>query len=288
MKTLYASRPLANAAEVIAWAKDQGFRTTLLPDDMHVTLCYSKKPMEWPEAIATELVIPHKAKPDVRSVKQFGQGAVVLAFENAQLSARAKALRETGATSDFPEFSAHVTLTYDPGNVAPDQVEPYAGRLVFGPERFKEIEANWEAGRVEKQFQLTATICKTDAPQRLVFGFFSVAKIDGANVKDGERDEIESSDLEKAAYAHVLDARIAGENHVRKGIGRLVESFYFSPEKLGAMTKALAEQGIVAKIDVPAEGWWGGYKIDDDAVWKKVESGDYPAFSIGGTATRED
>lgn len=290
MKTLYAKRPLLNAAEVIQWAKDQGFRTTLAPDDMHVTLCYSKEPMEWPEPVETPLTIASKAKADHRSVELFGTDAepcLVLRFDSPVLLARARALREAGASSDHAEFCAHVTITYDPGNITPDMVEPYGGRLEFGPEVFAEIDRDWSTKRVEKQFNLRANIAKLDTDEHLVFGVFSVESAFGKSVVDGEKDEIEDGELEKAAYAHVLNARLAGENHVRKGVGQLVESVVFTPEKIEAMVKAFADSGIVAKIDVPAVAWWGGYKITDETVWKKIKSGEYAAFSIGGTATRE-
>jgi hypothetical protein len=30
-----------------------------------------------------------------------------------------------------------------------------------------------------------------------------------------------------------------------------------------------------------------GFKVTDAEVWKKVKAGEYEAFSIGGTATKE-
>ena len=44
---LYVSRHVENAEEIIAWAKSVGFATTLLAEDMHVTICYSKEPVDW-------------------------------------------------------------------------------------------------------------------------------------------------------------------------------------------------------------------------------------------------
>jgi len=116
---------------------------------------------------------------------------------------------------------------------------------------------------------------KVDEEQRLVFGWFSVVEKDGKPVVDREGDVILAEDLEKAAYGFVLKARVAGESHVRVGVGDLVESIMFTKEKQEALG-----------IDLGMVGWWGGFKVSDEEVWKAVRSGEYPMFSIGGTGNR--
>lgn len=131
------------------------------------------------------------------------------------------------------------------------------------------------------------TITKVQNDQRLVFGFFNINKVGDQLVEDLQGDLIETETLEKAAYDFVLDARIAGEEHLRKNVGRLVESIMFTYEKQAAIQKSLEVQGISAKIDLGCEGWFGGFRVDDEDVWKAVKKGDYPAFSIGGSGKRE-
>ena len=65
--------------------------------------------------------------------------------------------------------------------------------------------------------------------------------------------------------------------HKRRGIGLLVESVVFTPDKQEAM-------GIPAGT-IPS-GWWIGLKITDNAVWEKVKDGTYNMFSIEGDAVR--
>ena len=124
-------------------------------------------------------------------------------------------------------------------------------------------------------FLLKADINKVDEEQRIVFGWFSVIEENGEEVFDGEEDAIKSVDLEKAAYQFVLDARIAGENHIRKGVGQLVESIVFTKEKQETLG-----------IDLGKVGWWGGFYVSDDDVWDKVKNGEFASFSIGGKAER--
>lgn len=114
--------------------------------------------------------------------------------------------------------------------------------------------------------------------ERLVFGWANIAaSIDGELVVDSHSDTIPPSVLEKAAYEYVLRFREAGEMHTGGSVGRLVESFVVTPQKLEAMG--------LAKDALPT-GWFVGFKIDDAEVWAKVKTGEYPAFSIQGRAKR--
>lgn len=128
---------------------------------------------------------------------------------------------------------------------------------------------------MEKRF--SGEITKIDEDRHLVFGFFSVIEENGEVVVDKQGDIIDEETLEDAAYGFVMNARIAGEMHERRGVGDLVESIVFTKSK----QKALG-------IDLKKVGWFGGFKITDEEVWKKIKSGEYPAFSIGGAGVREE
>ena len=119
----------------------------------------------------------------------------------------------------------------------------------------------------------------------MVFGFFSINKVGEDLVEDRQQDLIETHELEKAAYDFVLNARIAGEGHFRKGVGSLVESMMFTYDKQEAILKTLTDMGIKdATFSLGIEGWWGGFQITDDEVLDKIEKGEYPMFSVGGKA----
>lgn len=147
-RTLYVSRRLKNAGDVVAWAKAQGFATTLDPADMHVTIAFSKTPLDWnaaPDGFDFENVPAAKDQIDGRrSMQRLGdKGAVVLRFESSDLLKRWQQFRDAGAVWEYPSYQPHVTITYDAGAVDLGSVEPYAGPLEFGPERFAEISDNW-------------------------------------------------------------------------------------------------------------------------------------------------
>jgi hypothetical protein len=122
-------------------------------------------------------------------------------------------------------------------------------------------------------------IAKADGDKRQVFGWASVAaRVTGEVIEDYQDDIVEIEELEKAAYEYTADFGTAGEMHEHGGVGVLIESVVFTKEKATAMG---IPEGYMP------EGWWVGFRIDDDEVWKKIKEGTYSMFSIEGTAQRE-
>ena len=131
----------------------------------------------------------------------------------------------------------------------------------------------------------TVEITKIDADKRMVFGFFNVVTKEGEVVLDRQNHMIAVETIEKSAYDFVLNARVAGEMHIKKGVGDLVESMVFTKEKCDAIVETLKKMGVKnPSMDLGIEGWWGGFKVSDDEVLAKIQSGEYSMFSIGGKA----
>lgn len=154
-RSLYVHRKLLNAAEFIAWAKAQGFETTTPADELHVTIAFSRKPLDWMKVGSDwhsddkgELVVPAGG---ARLVEPLGdKGAIVLLFNSPALSWRHEAIKEAGASFDYEEYQPHVTITYQrPDGLDLTEVEPFRGALKFGPEIFSEVVEDWEKGLVE-------------------------------------------------------------------------------------------------------------------------------------------
>jgi predicted nucleotidyltransferase len=146
---LYASRPVTNAADIIAWAKSQGFKTTLPAEDMHVTVAYSSTPMDGAKVgEAAESLTVDGGK---RSVEPLGdKGAVVLKLSSKDLSARWQQYRDAGASWDYEGYTPHVTLTYDGKDMDLSKVEPYAGPVTLGAEKQEALNEDKAEEYVEK------------------------------------------------------------------------------------------------------------------------------------------
>lgn len=140
-----------------------------------------------------------------------------------------------------------------------------------------------------KEFAKSFSITKIDVEERKVFGIFSMTKMNGELLVDSEGDTIDTPELEKAAYEFNLTSRQAGRNHrVTKNIGRLIESFMVTDEKMAMIKTALEAVGVKdVSVALNAEFWFGAFQIDDDSTWDLIKSGDFASFSIGGHADRE-
>jgi Putative phage serine protease XkdF len=134
----------------------------------------------------------------------------------------------------------------------------------------------------ETSFGIECTIAKFDEDQKTVFGWASITEVDGEPVVDRQGDMIESEEMAKAAYDYVIMSRKGGHQHKRSDddqvlqVSDMIESMVFTPEK-------------IAKMGLPPEtpkGWWVGYKVNDDEIWKAVKAGEITGLSIHGKGRR--
>lgn len=148
-KTLYVSRPVENAREIIAWAKKAGIRNLHPAEQLHVTIAFSRARLDWMQVESAwdnrgdgKLVI---APGGARRVDEIARGGpAVLLFNDDTLRWRHKVIREAGASWDWPEYHPHITLSDDP-QVDLAAIEPWQGPIVLGPERFEELDEDWKA-----------------------------------------------------------------------------------------------------------------------------------------------
>lgn len=154
-RPLYVHRKLLNGADLAAWAKANGFRATLAPADMHVTVLYSKQPVDpmamgegWSSDPDGGLVIKAGGP---RALERFGEGAVVLQFASWSLQSRHNDMVQAGASHDFPEYLPHVTISYEvPADLDLEAIKPYSGELRFGPEVFEPLDLDWKSKIAEE------------------------------------------------------------------------------------------------------------------------------------------
>ena len=148
-RPLYVKRELLNAADLVAWAKKNGFDSTLAAEDMHVTILYSRSPvdpMKMGETWTSEENGGLTIKPGgPRALERFNEGAVVLQFASWALESRHREMVEAGGSHDWPEYLPHVTLSYQAGDVELETLVPYSGELRFGPEIFEPLDLNWKS-----------------------------------------------------------------------------------------------------------------------------------------------
>lgn len=138
-------------------------------------------------------------------------------------------------------------------------------------------------------------IAKVDTDRHLVFGWASVAVAkDGNVVTDLHNDQIDADTLEDTAYIFNLEFGTEGLNdmHVGKSVGRLIESFVVTDEKIEKLAGDPADpdyaDNLTSLQKALPRGWWTGFYVEDDETFAKVKNGDRRMFSIEGMAVREE
>ena len=147
-KPLYVRRDLLNASDLVAWAKKAGIPNVVAPSEMHVTLTYSRKPVDWlamGQSWQDKVEVP---KGGPRVMARFGKmeaNVAVLAFASGDLEWRHREMVDAGASFDYPTYRPHVSVAVDlPPDFDLDAVEAYQGVLRFGPEIFEAINDDFE------------------------------------------------------------------------------------------------------------------------------------------------
>jgi hypothetical protein len=202
----------------------QGFKKTLSADDLHVTIAFSKEPLEWPQVSSVETVLVPAGRG--REIKHLGdKGAVVLRFDCEDLADRWEELRDAGAVWDYESYQPHVTITYDGGGIDLSKVDPYQGDLIFGPEQFREVSSNWYE-RAKKSL-VSATDTSTIAMDRA-----SVRRIDD----DGHL-FVEITPISKANVCPYRGSEIPGAEELGLDPDRIY-NLYRDPKELEKAAKS--------------------------------------------------
>jgi len=314
-KTLYAYRPVLNGEEILEWARSQGIETNLSPDDLHVTVAYSKRPILWDDMLDLwdeNLVV----KPGPRSLEILGEDSLVLAVDSPDLTSDWAFYRARGASWDYPGYVPHVSLAYGVSEVP--NVEPFQGEISLGGVKVEEIDEGYKErlmdsdaekriasvidmdeklseeqkkglrAATKKLFKRLFTLApkdrhdeaegvvlKADDEQRIVWGWASVSTYKGETVWDQQGDSISPDVMSRGATDFMENHRTAKIMHCGSPVGQVVHSM--------PLTKGLAD---ALDISSDREGWVIGMKVEDEEVWKAVKDGVFKGFSIGGRSLR--
>jgi hypothetical protein len=195
---LYVRRQLMNGADIVKWAKAQGFTSIVDPKDMHVTILYSKSPVD-PFSLGSDdwggdgkLEV---APGGPRKVEGLGDdGMIVLHFGSDRLRWRHEDMVRSGASHDYPEYLPHVSFATSAEGVDMAEVEPYTGALKFGPEIFEELERDWTpstldfgASELEAIDALVAQLCDDANPVFAAMADTMREHLSGVTTAEGAR-----------------------------------------------------------------------------------------------------
>lgn len=152
---IYMYRPVLNAEQLHEWAAAQGFTTALTPDDMHVTVVFSKAAFNADLSRVAEVngvvrygnIVVRGGK---RAVVPLGdKGAVVLKIQSDALQYEHMMFREMGASWDYQEYTPHISITYQGRDLPLADMQPFMGDIVLGPLHAKPLKTDWDTEVVE-------------------------------------------------------------------------------------------------------------------------------------------
>lgn len=155
-RSLYVRRQVLNANEIRKHFKAQGFGTMVPAKDMHVTIMHSKDEVDWSKAGESypggsddgRLTVRPGG---VRALEMFAKGAYVLVFSSTDLQWRHEDIkRSTGCDWSWPDYTPHITLSYEAAGLTTKSFEPYRGKIVLGPEIWEEAgDGGWAEALIE-------------------------------------------------------------------------------------------------------------------------------------------
>lgn len=142
-RPLYIMREVTNTADVMAWARGQGFKNLKPATSLHVTQLYCTTPVDQFALAERANWTPEKVtiSGGPRVVEPLGdKGVIVLQLASPELQWRHRELVEAGAAHNFPEYWPHMTFADDAEGVDLAKVEPFTGDLRLGPEIWMDID----------------------------------------------------------------------------------------------------------------------------------------------------
>ena len=138
-KTLYVSRSVENAKEILKWAKDQGITDLIKADEMHVTIAFSKKKVAWDDFKVNDKSIDVSLE-NAKVEKLWD--AIVIKFENKDLAKDWKKYVDGGASWDYETYMPHISVSYKADQDI-SKVGSYSGKVSFGWEVMAEIQKEY-------------------------------------------------------------------------------------------------------------------------------------------------
>src|SRR5580704_3504076 len=264
-RTLYVQRDVLNGDEIRAWAKQQGFKTTVPASDMHVTITFSRTPVDWMKVASNSWSSTvdkgggelQTTPGGPRLIEKFGD-AVVLLFANAELTWRHDEMVKAGCSWDFPEYQPHITISWNAEGSDLSKIEPYQGAIRMGPEIFEEVKDDWKGGIIED--------AGPDDEPRDEHGRWTSGETLAGKVKIGTKDPKDMSNAEIAKEFEKITLHSSAVNKEMINAGRGMEARSETETKtdeLSQKTKALSKR----EYDLYAEN-----KLRQDMGGRRVEN----------------
>lgn len=139
---LFVRRNVVDPKPMLAWARGLGLKGIINTEDAHVTVAYSRTPVDWfaLQGDPSDLLIMPGGPRRLEILGKPGNQVVVLRFASAPLQYRWNYFCQQGCSWDWSEYSPHVTLAQSAGNVDIERALAWPGEFVLGAEIFGPVK----------------------------------------------------------------------------------------------------------------------------------------------------
>lgn len=150
MKTLYVHRPVLNGEDIRNWFLKNGIDKTIDPSDMHITIAFSKTPINWNSCYFSKdkITLPENNNRYMKTLGEDGS-AKVMCVKSDVLNSEWRYFKDRGASWDWPEYQPHITISYL-SDINIYNIKPYLGIIKLGPMKVDQVVENWKDNVKEK------------------------------------------------------------------------------------------------------------------------------------------
>lgn len=160
MDSIYKKKPLfvgrkvekESAVKLRKFAHELGLTSALPVEDMHMTVVFSKTEVNWHDLEADN----KKIIVTLSHLEMLGQNKDVLALnikDYPYLNRRNKYYLDNGATSDWPDYKPHITLSWKASGLNVDLTKKFNDQIILEAEYFDDIIDTGGYEPVEKDLE---------------------------------------------------------------------------------------------------------------------------------------
>ena len=146
MESIYKKKPLfvgrkvslESATALRRFAHDLGLESALPASDMHLTVLFSKKEVDWHDLVPNR----NKVRVSLSHLDMFGEDKNVLVLkvkDYSFLSQRNQYYLDNGGHSDWPDYKPHITLSWKANGHNIDMTRRFEEKITLEEEYFDDI-----------------------------------------------------------------------------------------------------------------------------------------------------
>lgn len=136
----YVAVRVLNSDELIDFCQQQGLIVSK-PDELHVTIAYSKVPFDFKMGIGSENTITIPIGSSRFGI--IGENNIVLFIDSIALQCEHQRTLEAGASYDWPTYTPHIIIEYASGNVDVSHLQPPMFEILLGNEYIEPLDLDW-------------------------------------------------------------------------------------------------------------------------------------------------